>query len=91
MEYVGTEHVSQLITYCRRHASGPVLGPTHPPIHWMSELKRPGREADHSSVSHRVWICPGDHPLSYPMGVGVLNPGLNLTTQLLFSDEVKNA
>jgi hypothetical protein len=28
--------------------SRPVLGPTQPPIQWVLEVKRPGREADHS-------------------------------------------
>jgi hypothetical protein len=38
-------------------ASRPVLGPTQPPIQWVPvalspEVKRPGREADHSSPSN---------------------------------------
>jgi hypothetical protein len=32
-------------------ASRPVLGPTQTPIQWVSWVKRPGREADHSLPS----------------------------------------
>jgi hypothetical protein len=32
-------------------ASRPAVGPTHPPIHWVPGVKRPGRETDHSPPS----------------------------------------
>jgi hypothetical protein len=34
-------------------ASRPAVGPTRPPIHWILEEKRPGREADHSHLVPR--------------------------------------
>jgi hypothetical protein len=30
-------------------SSRPALGPTEPPIQWLTGVKRPGREADHTS------------------------------------------
>jgi hypothetical protein len=32
-------------------ASRPTVGPTQPPIQWVSEVRRPGPEADHSLPS----------------------------------------
>ena len=29
----------------------PALGPTQPPVQWSTEVKRPGREAEHSPSS----------------------------------------
>ena len=41
-----------------RHLSRPALGPTHPPIQWVSDIfrckKRPGRDADPSPSSRTV-------------------------------------
>ena len=33
------------------HPSRPALGPTHPPVQWVPEVKRPGRGVDHPPPS----------------------------------------
>jgi hypothetical protein len=42
-------------------SSRPVLGPTQPSIQWVPEVKRRGREADHSPPTSteikKTWIC----------------------------------
>jgi hypothetical protein len=42
-------------------ASRPALGPTQPPIQWVPEVKRQGREADQtppsSAEAKNEWIC----------------------------------
>jgi hypothetical protein len=41
-------------------SSRPALGSTQPPIQWVPEVKRPGREADHSPPANaevkRNWM-----------------------------------
>jgi hypothetical protein len=55
-----------------RHRVQPVLGPTQPPIQWVSEVlflgvKRPGHEADHSHPSSvenkKEWIYSYTPPI----------------------------
>jgi hypothetical protein len=47
-------------------ASTPTLCPTEPPIQWVPEVKRPGREADHSPPTSaevkRTWIYTSTPP-----------------------------
>jgi hypothetical protein len=66
-------------------SSRPVLGPTQPPFQWVPgtlwpEVKRPGREADHSlPISAKVkktWIYPSTPPYSYVF-TGTTLPLLN--------------
>jgi hypothetical protein len=52
-------------------ASGPVLGSTQPPIQWVSgaftpRVKRPEREADHSSPSRAEIKNPWSYTSSSP-------------------------
>jgi hypothetical protein len=45
----------------------PALGPTHPPIQWVPEVKWSGREADHSpspsAEVKNVWSCTSIPPI----------------------------
>jgi hypothetical protein len=45
----------------------PALGTTHPPIQWVPEVKRPGREAHHSPLASadvkNMWICTSTPPI----------------------------
>jgi hypothetical protein len=51
------------------------MGPSQPHVQWSTELKRPGREADHSPSSSaevkNEWSCPSTSVLSDPVAAEV--------------------
>jgi hypothetical protein len=50
-------------------SSRPTLGSTQPPIQWVSGVKRPGREADHSPPASaevkKMWIYISTPPYAF--------------------------
>jgi hypothetical protein len=50
-------------------SSRPALGSTQPSIQWVSEVKRPGREADHSPPTSaevkKMWIYASTPPYAF--------------------------
>jgi hypothetical protein len=65
---------SRIKTFLFSMSSRPVLGPTQPPIQWVPRdlspgVKRPGREADHSSLASaevkKMWIYTFTPPYAF--------------------------